>query len=262
MSAWGAGTKVVEGKLEAIPEGGDTWILRIGADAVPVAPEKKTRFWAKRGVVDAKAFHVGDTVVARIAPDESPAALREIADKESWTWLEAIRKGVKEGTVKGYDGKRLTVALADGTEMAYRATDKSKIVLAGKPATLGDLKTGQKLWLKGRTLPTLDVWLVQASDQAIVITPKKTVTKKTKKSAKLPASGKLEGDVFVHFHGQGMFDVDVEGTHYHVSYFAATAFTFGGVKCGPNEIVAGRHVVVTYRRDQFGRIGAAKVDIR
>ncbi len=253
----------MEGRIEAAPEGGEAWVLRIGAETVPVAPEKRTRFWLKRAVAEAKAFHVGDTVVARIAPDETPAALREISDKESWIWLETIRKGVREGTVKGFDGKRLTMAFADGTEMAYRATEKSKIVLEGKPVTLSDLKPGQKLWLKGRTLPTLDVWLVKASDRAIVAPPKKTTSKKgAEKAARLPPAGRLEGDIFTYGQGMNMFDIDVNGVKMHINVFPATLFTLGGAKCGPSELLAGRHVVVTYKRDSYGRIGASKVDIR
>lgn len=231
---------------------------------MPVSPEKKTRFWAKRATADATAFHAGDSVVARIAPDESPAALREIADKQSWDWLEKIRKGVCEGTVKAFDGKRLTVAFADGTEMAYRATEKSQVTIDGKPATLGDLKVGQRLWTKGRTLPTYDVWLVAAADKAIATTPKKAATKKAieEKPKKLAASGKLEGEIDVHFQGQGMFDLIVDGRRLHISYFSSTAFTFGGTKAGPNELVYKRAATVTYKRDQYGRIGASKVEIR
>ena len=239
-------------------------MLRIGTDAVPVQCESRTRFWKGRAATDAKAFKPGDAVFARIAPDVSPAALREIADKESWTWLESIRKGIREGTVKGFDGKRLTMGFPDGTEMAYRATEKSKLSLEGKPVTLGDLKSGQKLWLKGRTLPTLDVWLVEASDRAIVLAPKKTAAKKATaaKPKKLPAVGKLTGEIFLHQQGQGMFDLMVDGVQMHVSYFGSTVFTFGGAKCGPNELVAHREAVVAYKRDQYGRIGASRVEIR
>ncbi len=261
--AFGAGSKIVEGKIEAAPEG-EAWVLRIGTEAVPVALEKKTRFWANRAAADAKAFKVGDAVVARIAPDESPAAVRELADKASWDWLEKIRKGVREATVKGYDGKKLTVTFADGTEMAYRATDKSKITLDGKEATLGEVKTGQKLWMKGRTLPSLDIWLVAASDKAIAEAPKKTPTKKADapKHKKLPASGKLEGEIDLHWQGQHMFDMIIDGVRMHVSYVGSTAFTFGGTKCGPNELVHGRRGTITYKRDQYGRIMASKVEIR
>ena len=261
-----AGTKIVEGRLEAAPEDG-AWILRVGAETVPMEPDKKTRFWHDRAACDAKAFKVGDTVVARISPADTPATLREISDKASWAWLDAIRKGVREGTVKGFDGKRLTVAFPDSTEMPYRATEKSKILLAGKEATLGDLKAGQKLWLKGRTLPTLDVWLVVASDRIIVAPPKKAASKgggrKSQKAKALPASGRLEGDVDVHYRGMGMFDMtSAEGAKLHVNYFPATAFTLNGAKSGPDPIATGRHVVVSYKRDGFGRINAAKVDIR
>ena len=260
--AWGAGSRIVEGKIEAAPEG-EAWVLRIGAEAVPVSLEKRTRFWANRAAADAKAFKVGDAVVARIAPDESPAAVRELADKASWEWLEKIRKGVREATVKTYDGKKLTVAFADGSEMGYRATEKSKITLDGKGATLGEIKPGQRLWIKGRTLPSLDIWLVAASDKAIADAPKKTAAKKdAPKPKKLAASGKLEGTIDLHMQGQNMFDLIVDGNRLHVSYFGATAFTFGGTKCGPNELVPKRTATVTYKRDQYGRLGASRVEIR
>jgi hypothetical protein len=265
-SAWASGSKIVQGTLETAPDG-EGWVLRVGTDAVPVSADKRTRYWSKRAAADEKAFKAGDTIVARIVPDETPAGLRELADKASWDWLESIRKGVRDGTVKSFDGKRLTLAFADGSEMGYRATEKSKITLEGKPATLGDLKSGTRLWAKGRTLPTLDVWLVAASDRAIVDAPKKSAsTKKAAQAAekpkKLPASGQLKGEIAVHYQGMNMFDLIVDGWRLHVMFFSSTSFTFGGTKCGPNELVPGREATVTYKKDQYGRIMAAKVTIR
>lgn len=259
-------SKIVQGTLETGP-GGEGWILRVGTDAVPVSADKRTRYWCKRAAADEKAFRAGDAVFARIVPDETPAGLRELADKPSWEWLEGIRKGVRDGTMKSFDGKRLTLTFADGTEMGYRATEKSKIILEGKPATLGDLKSGTRLWAKGRTLPTLDVWLVSASDRPIVVPPKKGASKKSvsqasEKPHKIPASGQMTGEIAVYYQGMNMFDLITDGWRLHVSFFSSTAFTFGGTKCGPNEILPGREATVTYKKDQYGRIIAAKVSIR
>jgi hypothetical protein len=261
-----SGSKIVEGKLETGP-GGEGWILRVGTDAVPVSADKRTRYWCRRAAADATAFKAGDTIVARIVPDDTPASLRELADKASWSWLEGIRKGVRDGTVKAFDGKHLTLTFSDGTEMGYRATEKSKITIDGKPATLGDLKSGTRLWAKGRTLPTLDVWLVAASDRAIIDPPKKSTSKKSaaqasEKPRKIPASGQLKGEIAVHYQGMAMFDLIVDGWKLHVSFFSSTSFTFGGTKCGPEELVPGRDATVTYKKDQYGRIIAAKVAIR
>ena len=151
--------------------------------------------------------------------------------------------------------------------MAYRATEKSEITLDGKPATLGDLKTGQRIWAKGRTLPSLDVFLAKASDHAILTVAKAATGKKGAgtrvKTQKLAATGKLEGEIDVHQQGMGMFDLlDANGALLHVSYFPATVFALGGTKCGPNELIHGRRATVYYKRDQYGRIDAAKVEIR
>jgi hypothetical protein len=261
-----SGSKIVQGTLLAGPDG-QGWFLKVGSDMVPISAGKRTKYWCKRAVADEKAFKAGDAVVARIVPDETPAGLRELADKQSWDWLEGIRKEVRDGTMKTFDGKHLTLSFADGTEMGYRATEKSKITLEGKPATLGDLKPGIRLWVKGRTLPTLDVWLVSASDRAIVDPPKKTPSKKgtrteSEKPRKIPASGQMKGEIAVHYQGMNMFDLTVDGWRLHISYFSSTAFTFGGTKCGPNELVPGREATVTYKKDQYGRIDAAKVAIR
>ncbi|RYG17695.1 hypothetical protein EON82_23555 [bacterium] len=88
--SFASGSKVVEGKLEAGP-GGEGWALRIGTDVVPISTDKRTRYWSKRATADEKAFKPGDTVMARIIPDETPVSLRELSDKASWDWLEGIR---------------------------------------------------------------------------------------------------------------------------------------------------------------------------
>ena len=116
-------------------------------------------------------------------------------------------------------------------------------------------------------MPTLDVWLVSASDRAIVDGPKKPVSRKgaalaSEKHRKIPASGQLKGEIAVHYQGMNMFDLTVDGWRLHVSYFSSTTFTFGGTKCGPNELVPSREATVTYKKDQYGRIDAAKVAIR
>ncbi len=262
--AWGS-TRIVEGKLEVAP-GGEVVVLRVGDVAVPIAASRKTRFWAKRAVAaDFRAFHVGVPVVARLDPDRSPALLKELADKESWTWLEGIRKEVRDGIAKSFERGYLTIAFDDGSEMAYHATAKTEITLDGKPASLSDLRSGQRLWLRGRTLATLDLVAVTISDRAPVVLPKKTTEKKRGSVGtppKLAASGTLTGKIATLYPDQGMFDLLIDGSRFHVSYVAATEFTLNGTKCGSTGLVPDREASVAYRRDAYGRIVAAKVEIR
>lgn len=160
------------------------------------------------------------------------------------------------------DDKYITLRLADGTTFAYRATEKSQIKLKGKPdARAADLEPGMKVHAKGRTLATLDTWLVELSDTPF---PTKATAEKPKPSAKpaaLAASGRLEGSIVAHLAQYKMFDIDRDQTKLHITYTEATKFFLDGNAVKAASIQPRQRVAVTYTRDKYGRILASKVEL-
>lgn len=261
-----AENEILEAKVLEVTEKG--FVLQVGTEPLAVDDEHDTKFWKGKSSAKRDDLKAGDAVFARVKVDNDPPVLRELADKETWKWLDKIRKEPQAGTIDKIDSKYLTVKFPDGTKFSYRATDKSKVNLKDKAdAGLSDLKSGQMVYLKGRTLPTLDTWLVEVSDSPIALP--KSATKKTSepkpkvvRKAALPESGKLEGHTLVLIPKMSMFDVIAsDNRSLHISFNSQTKFFLEGKPTTPQAIERGLRFSLLYQRDRFGRILATKVEL-
>lgn len=257
-----AETQIVEATIAQIEEAG--MILTVGTEALPVQDGIGTRYWRAKAEAKREAFKVGDRVFVRLKVDADPPQVREIADKPTWEWIDKIRKEPQVGSVEKVDDKYVTLKFGDGATFRYRATAKSEVKLAGKAtASLADLTAGQKVWAKGRTLPTLDTWLVLVSDQPIEGKPaatKKTTVKKTKEKP-LPSTGKLSGTILALIKPLSVFDAMAVGKTLHITYNNETKFYLDGKACRAEVMLRNMDFSATYRRDKFGRIIALRVDL-
>jgi hypothetical protein len=262
-----AENEIVEAKILEVTERG--FVLQVGTEPLAVDDEHDTRFWKERTASKREELKVGEVVYARVKVDNDPPILREMADKSTWQWLEKIRKEPVNGTIEKVDSKTVTVKLGDGSKFVYRATDKTKVRLKDNAdAGLIDLKVGQQVFLKGRTLPTLDTWLVEVSDSPIALPKSASKSKSTESKPKvprgkiLPDSGKMTGHTLVLIPKLSMFDVIASDNRaLHISYNAQTKFYFEGRPCGPETVKRGLQFVLLYKRDRFGRILATKVEL-
>lgn len=240
-------------------------ILQVGTEPLAVEDTSKTKFWRARAVAKREDYRPGENVYARINAKEDPPEIREIADEATWKWLEKIRKTPQKGVVEKVDPKYVTLKMPDGSSFAYRATEKSDVVLKGKTATLADLETGQTLWIKGRTLPTLDVWAVLITD--VVIAAPKTSEKASEKSEGKPkmkpleAAGVIEGEIVAVHPELRMFDVDQGGRILHLTTSNSTVFLLDGKAAKSTEVQTSRFARVTYKRDKNGRLMASRVEL-
>lgn len=255
-----AATLVTEAKVQEVTERG--FVLIVGTEALVVEDAYNTRFWSGKAAAKRDAFPAEAAVTVRIKTDADPPQLREMADRTSWAWLEAIRKTPQSGTVVRCDAKTMTLRLGDGSEFAYRVTDKSKVQLAGKDGGLSDLKAGQVVHVKARTLPSLDVMASEVRDTPFAVaTSAKKRTARPTKVAVLPDSGTLSGHVTTPFPGLKMFSATIGIRVLHFSYNASTKFSLNGRACGPEALGRGAKVRITYRRDKYGRLACAKVEV-
>lgn len=250
---------LVEAKIAEVTERG--FILKVGSDSVPVQDESATHFWRNRAPSGRTSFSVGDAVGVRLKTDATPVVLREMADLDTWKWLDQIRKQVVMGTLLRAEAKTLTLRLEDGSTFTFRHSDKSAIDLKGKPAGLNDLVEGQKLYVKGRLLPSLDTWVVSLSDVRPPVKESKATKSAKEKPLKIAAAGSIRGVVDHHLPSHTMFDIWYQGRLIHITYTARTSFTFGGERAGPIDLRKGIGVNVTYRRDQLGRLVATKIEM-
>ncbi len=245
------------------------FILQVGTEPLAVDDEHDTRFWKGKAAAKRDDLKAGDSVFARVKVDNDPPILRELADKETWKWLDKVRKEPQLGTIEKVDSKFVMVKFPDGSKFSYRATDKSKVQLKDTPdASLSDLKVGQMVYLKGRTLPTLDTWLVEVSDSPIALPKSASKSKAAEEEKKvvrkpaLPDSGKLTGHTLVLIPKLSMFDVIAsDNRSLHISYNSQTKFFLEGKPVTAQAIERGLRFSLVYQRDRFGRILATKVEL-
>jgi hypothetical protein len=254
-----ADTLVTEAKILEVTERG--FILRVGTEPLAVEDSPETKLWKACAGADRKAFGRDESVGVRIKTDTDPPLLREMADAATWQWLTKIRKEPMSGAIEKVTGKVVTVKFSDGRSFEYRYSDKTEIVIGKKTVAASDLEVGQKVYLKGRLLPTLDTWLEKISDEPI---PGKATAEKSKKPKippPLPATGKLEGMVQQHLGQLRMFDLLADPRLFHITYGAASKFFLDGRPCRPESLAKSQRAVVHYSRDKAGRILASKVEL-
>jgi hypothetical protein len=250
----------VQARLEGVI--GSRFLLAIGTETLEVETGFTTRYWRNRRQAQREQFRLGDRVFVRVKADTTPAQLREIACEASWQWLERIRRETLPATLLKADGKALEVRFDDGSEFAYRTTASTEFRLRGAKAGLTDLKQGDRIYVKGRGLASLDILAATVSDQP---PPPPAVRSGAKapapKPVKLAPAGKLKGIVVSHVREFRMVDLRVEGQTLHITYDGQTKWTLNGFASRPEEVRPDMKATVTYKRDAFGRIIAQKVEL-
>lgn len=253
-------TLLTDAKVIEVTERG--FALQVGTQPLIVEDTYQTKFWLNKSNAKRDAFKAGDAVSCRIKTDADPPQLREMADRTTAAWLESIRKDFKKGTIEAVDSKFLTMKFEDGSQFAYRATDKSAIKIKGKSASVLDLEPGQVAWAKGRLLPTLDTFLVELTDAAPAVAAKEPSTAKGKvpKMQPLRPDGVLEGMVTRHHAQISMFDIETDRM-LHITYTATTKFTLDGQPATKAALRPQLRARINYKRDKAGRLIASKVDL-
>ena len=107
----------------------------------------KTRFLKAKREAEATAFKPGDSIVihTRKARDSDEPLASEVADKESWTWIDGIRHNLTEAVITSMDEDGLTVAIgAAKIPLNFTTSDKTTWAKNGKEATSADFKSVYK----------------------------------------------------------------------------------------------------------------------
>jgi hypothetical protein len=105
-------------------------------------------------------FAVGETVVARLTWRTAPepiVVLRDLYDAASYAERQRQGKEICVGTVDQFTAAELSVKRADGVVIAFRVSDKTKLVKNDGPATLAAFPAGEPIAVKPRRLPSGDL---------------------------------------------------------------------------------------------------------
>lgn len=249
-------------RAKVLEVGPRSFAVTVGTEPLSVDDGPETHYWKSKAPAKRDAFSAGDDVWVRVKTDNDPPVLKEIADVESQTWLDKIRKDFLKGSIEKVDSKRAVVHFEDGTSFDYRATDRTVIKLKGKTSpSLSDLSKGDAVWVKGRLLSNLDTWLAEIRDEAPPPAPDKSTPKKSEKADPLPPAGTLLGNVLSHLSTLKMFDIQSGPRALHISYNSKTLFSLDGRACKPRDIAGRQKVQLVYTRDRVGRIVASKVEL-
>jgi hypothetical protein len=273
-----AASIVTLGKISALSDRG--FVLTKADGTLNFEIESSSRIWHNRAPGRLVDFQVGELVVVRYkAGTTSPQIVRELADDKTANWLAEIRKKRLYGKVLRTDDRTLTVTFDDGSTFSYRATAKSKVSLRGQSVPYTALKPGQKLVLKGRTLPNMDTWLVSASDQmptnaedaesdsSASDSEEGTTEKPAAKPPKEPTAKSktnrktLSGPIVAIFADYRMFDIRADGILMHITVNESTDFRLAGKKVNWRALETGMDAEISFRRDRLGRIIALRVDL-
>ena len=117
----------------------------------------KTRFLKAKREAEVTAFKPGDAIVVhtRKARDSDEPLASEVADKESWTWIDGIRHNLTEAVITAMDEDGLTVAIGTAKiPLTFATSDKTMWAKNGKEATSTDFKVGEKVCILPRALPS------------------------------------------------------------------------------------------------------------
>lgn len=253
-------TLVTEAKILEVTERG--FVLKVGTEPLAVEDTPETRRWKDFGAVERAAFKKDETIGVRIKTDTDPPLVREMADSATWAWLTRIRKEPLKATVEKVEAKTMRVKFVDGRPFEFRISEKTDILVGGKPGSISDLSRGLTVYVQGRLLPTLDTWLEKVSDQPFP--PKKSARSSgaTKRPPPaIPASGNLDGTVSGHLPNLSMFDLVFSERLVHITYRADTKFFLDGKPSNAGALTKEWRCIVQYSRDKTGRILASKVEL-
>lgn len=149
------------------PEEGTIVLKRAGQPDMDAVLHKKPRLWIQKQLVAVEAFRQmeGKQVMVRASVrNQTRPVVREMADPDTWKWLDKVRRGVVKGTLVRVEGDSLIIQLPDKSQFVYKFTPKTRFQRNGKPATIEDFAVGETLYLTPRLLSNLDTMLLSVSN--------------------------------------------------------------------------------------------------
>ena len=167
LSGW-ADTEIFLARLETFDPAHDTIILkRAGRPDVSASLHKKARLWLNKQPVSTDQFQsmVGKPVMVRMSVGTATRPIiREMADPDTWKWLDKVRRGVVQGKLISVEDSYLIIEFSDKSRFAYKFTHNTRFTRDGKPVTIEEFSPGETLYLAPRLLSNLDTTALAVSN--------------------------------------------------------------------------------------------------
>jgi len=164
----GADTEIFLARLETFDPEHDTIVLkRTGRPDVNASLHKKARLWLNKQPVSIEQFQsmVSKSVMVRMSIGTTTRpVIREMADPDTWKWLDKVRRGVVQGKLVGVEEGYLLLEFPDKSRFAYKLSHNTRFVRDGKPATLEEFTAGETLYIAPRLLSNLDTTALTVSN--------------------------------------------------------------------------------------------------
>ncbi len=165
----GADTEIFLARLATFDPERDTIVLkRTGRPDVNASLHKKARLWRDKQPASTEQFQqmVGKPVMVRMSVGTATRPIiREMADPDTWKWLDKVRRGVVQGKLVSVEEGYLLMEFADKSQFAYKFTPNTQFTKDGKPATVEDFAPGETLYLAPRLLSNLDTTALAVSNR-------------------------------------------------------------------------------------------------
>ncbi|CUU37610.1 MAG: DUF5666 domain-containing protein [Armatimonadetes bacterium] len=164
-----AETEIAQVKLVKVDLQQRTLTLQRTGQAEFVADlHKNPRLWWEKKplALEKLAEHTGKRVMVRMSVDTGRKPIvRELADPDTWKWLDTVRRGVVKGVLKALDEETLTLEFPDKSEFTYRHNARTQWEKGGQPASPEDFKQGEVVFIAPRLLSNLDTLAQAVSDR-------------------------------------------------------------------------------------------------
>ena len=237
------------------PDGGTIILKRTGKPDMNATLHKKPRLWLNKQPADIEQFRQleGKQVMARVSVGtQVRPVVREMADPDTWKWLEKVRRGVVKGALVGVENNYLIFEFPDKTRFAYKFTPKTRFERDGKPATIVDFAVGETLYFAPRLLSNLDTMLLSVSN-----------TEKDANIGRERALPSLQGTIqSIDRQKKSLKVLTRAGDLREIRYDENTEFTFKGKPVKVEQIKPPARATIHRTRDEEGNDYARKVTIQ
>lgn len=236
------------------PEGNSIILKRTGKPDMNATLHKKPRLWINKQPVDVEQFRQmeGKQVMARVSVGtQVRPVVREMADPDTWKWLDKVRRGIVKGTLQAVENNYLIIELPDKTRFAYKFTPKTRFERDGKPATIEDFAIGETLYFAPRLLSNLDTMLLSVSN-----------TEKDAQIGRKRALPSIQGTIqSINRQKKIMKVLTRAGDLREIRYDEKTEFTFKGKTIKVEQIKPPVRATIHRTRDEEGNDYARRVTI-
>lgn len=144
----------LEAKILQVQTFGFSFQTNLGSFSIKTEP--KTQFWKNFIQATKQDFQPGEMVwLTTRETKKDGTTLLEITDPKTGAWLKDRRNDLQVARLVGGNPKELVFEFADGSRFVYGYTSKTRILIEGKVAQIGDIRLNAIYYLQPRTSANL-----------------------------------------------------------------------------------------------------------